>query len=90
MCAGEHSAAVSEHGYDERRYASGEDVRRQCSPQRRIGVLREEEVVGEMMIPVNHPLKQVEAASTVITGVVFYALSMISFIVASFFDGKKN
>ena len=53
-------------------------------------ILDKEEVVGEMMIPVNHPLKQVAAASTVITGVVFYALSMISFIVASFFDGKKN
>ncbi len=53
-------------------------------------ILDKEEVVGEMMIPVNHPTKQVDAANTVITSVVFYSISMISFMVASFLDGKKT
>lgn len=51
-------------------------------------VLDKEAVVGEMMVPVNHPQKQIDAASLTITGVVFYGVGFIFFAAASFFALK--
>lgn len=53
-------------------------------------VLDKEEVVGEMMIPVNHPQKQIEAAKTTIVGVTFYFVSFVLFAIGSFFARKKE
>lgn len=54
-------------------------------------VLDKEEVVGEMLIPVNHPQKQIDAATTSIVGIVFYLISFILFAISSFMDkGKKE
>ncbi len=53
-------------------------------------VLDKEEVVGEMMIPVNHPQKQIEAAGATIVGVSFYFVSFVLFAIASFFARKKK
>ncbi len=53
-------------------------------------VLDKEEVVGEMMIPVNHPQKQIEAAKATIVGVSFYFVSFLIFAVSSFFSRKKK
>ncbi len=53
-------------------------------------VLDKEEVVGEMMNPVNHPQKQIDAATNTIVGVVFYGVSFIFLAVSSFFGNKKK
>lgn len=53
-------------------------------------VLDKEEVVGEMMIPVNHPQKQIDAATSTIVGVVFYGLSFVLLAVSSFLDFKPR
>lgn len=53
-------------------------------------VLDKEEVVGEMLIPVNHPEMQVNAASTTIVGVVFYGIAFLLFAVSNFLGGKKS
>ena len=53
-------------------------------------VLDKEEVVGERLIPVNHPQKQIDAAVTSIVGIIFYLISFILFAVSSFFADKKK
>ncbi len=52
-------------------------------------VLDKEEVVGEMLIPVNHPQKQIDAATTSIVGIAFYLVSFVLFTVASFLGKGK-
>ena len=52
-------------------------------------ILDKEEVVGEMLVPVNHPQKQIDAAVTSVVGIVFYILSFLLLAIASFF-GKKE
>ena len=52
-------------------------------------ILDKEEVVAEMMNPVNHPQKQIDAATNTIVGVVFYGVSFIFLAASSFFDSKK-
>lgn len=49
-----------------------------------------EEVVGERLIPVNHPQKQIDAAITSIVGIVFNLISFIVFAVSSFLAPKKK
>jgi len=53
-------------------------------------VLDKEEVVGERLIPVNHPQKQIDAAVSSIVGIIFYLISFILFAVSSFFADKKK
>lgn len=53
-------------------------------------IIDKEEVVGEMLIPVNHPQKQVDAATTSVVGIIFYGISFILLAVASFLDNKKK
>jgi len=53
-------------------------------------VIDKEEVVGEMLIPVNHPIKQIDAAKTSIVGIVFYLISFITFAFSSFLDSKTE
>ncbi len=53
-------------------------------------VLDKEEVVGEMMIPVNHPQRQIEAAHATIVGVSFYFASFLFLAIASFFSRRKE
>lgn len=53
-------------------------------------VLDKEEVIGDRLIPVNHPVKEVEAVKASITGIVFYLLSIILLIVSSFLSFKKK
>lgn len=52
-------------------------------------VLDKEEVVGEMLIPVNHPQKQIDAATTSIIGIVFYLVSFVLLAIASFLGKGK-
>ncbi len=53
-------------------------------------ILDKEEVVGEMLIPVNHPQKQIEAAITSIVAIVIYLVGFITFAVSTFLDNKKK
>lgn len=53
-------------------------------------VLDKEAVIGDRLIPVNHPVKEVEAVKASITGIVFYLLSIILLIVSSFLSFKKK
>lgn len=53
-------------------------------------ILDKEEVVGEMLIPVNHPQKQIDAAITSIVAIVIYLVGFITFAVSTFLDNKKK
>lgn len=53
-------------------------------------VFDKEEVVGDMLIPVNHPAAQVNAATASIVGIVFFALSILVFAASCFMDKKAS
>lgn len=53
-------------------------------------VLDKEEVIGDRRIPVNHPIKEIQAVKASITGIVFYLISFLLLTVSSFFSGKKK
>lgn len=53
-------------------------------------ILDKEEVVGEMLIPVNHPQKQIDAAITSIVAIVIYLVGFVTFAVSTFLDNKKK
>ncbi len=52
-------------------------------------IFDKEEVIGNMLVPVNHPEAEVNAATTSIVGVVFVAMSILALCVASFLGDKK-
>ena len=53
-------------------------------------ILDKEEVVGEMLIPVNHPQKQIDAAIASIVAIVIYLVGFVTFAVSTFLDNKKK
>lgn len=53
-------------------------------------ILDKEEVVGDMLIPVNHPQKEIDAAITSIVSIVIYLVAFITFTVTTFLDNKKK
>ncbi len=53
-------------------------------------ILDKEEVVGDMLIPVNHPQKEIDAAITSIVAIVIYLVGFITFVISTFLDNKKK
>lgn len=53
-------------------------------------ILDKEEVVGDMLIPVNHPQKEIDAAITSIVAIVIYLVGFVTFAVSAFLDNKKK